>query len=86
MASYKVFTGNQILAVDRGFAKAQMATGDSAALFTVILEITLNVQVCIVTNDLDAVLVCTNRAIRTQTPELAGNGSLRNGVDDLIQG
>ncbi|KAF5039931.1 hypothetical protein DSECCO2_538760 [anaerobic digester metagenome] len=63
MASHKVFLGNQILAVDGLFAKAQVATSDTAALLAVVLEITLHVEVSVVADNLDAVLVCANGTV-----------------------
>jgi len=59
----KVFLGHQILAVDGSLAKTQVATGDTAALFAIVLEVTLDVHICMITDDLDGVLIGTNGTV-----------------------
>ena len=61
------------------------ADGNAAGLLGVILEVSLNVLVGMVANDLGGVLVCADSAVAAETPELAlfGAGSRgdRSGLD-----
>ena len=47
-----------------------MGNGNTTGLLGVILEVCLDVLVCVVTDDLGGVLVRTNSTITAETPEL----------------
>jgi len=85
VTSHKVFFGNQILAVDGGFAKTQMAAGDATRFFAVVLEIALHIHVGVVADDLDAVFVGTHGSIGAQAPEFEADGAFRDGVKLFVQ-
>ena len=85
MAGNEVSLVDVVGAADGLIAKAQMADGNAAGLLGVILEVSLNVLVGMVANDLGGVLVCADSAVAAETPELAlfGAGSRgdRSGLD-----
>ena len=62
-----------------------MADGDTAGLLGVILEVSLNVLVSMVADDLGGVLVSTDSTVAAETPELAllgaGGGGDGSGLD-----
>ena len=66
--------------LDRLLAKTQVRYGYAAGLLGVVLEISLHIVVGVVADDLDRVLVCTNRTVAAQTPELAFDGACCCGV------
>lgn len=86
MAGDEVSVANQIAAADRLIAKAQVALGDAAGLFAVVLEVGLYIFVGMVTDNLDGVLVGADRTVRAETPELATAGTGRYDVDFLADG
>ncbi len=61
-----------------------MTAGDATAFLAVVLEVALYIHIGMVADDLDAVLVCTHGSIGAQTPELAGYGSFRNGLNVFV--
>ncbi len=67
-------------------AKAQMADGEAAGLLGVIGEVSLHLQVGVVTDDLDGVLVGAHGAVRAQAVELAGDGAFGGSVELLALG
>ena len=56
-----------------------MRNGDTAGLLRVILEVSLNELIGMVTDDLDGVLVSTNGTVTAETPELALDGAFCSG-------
>ena len=56
-----------------------MADGDTAGLFGVILEVSLNIFISMVTDNLGGVLVGADGSVTAQTPELALDGTLSSG-------
>ena len=50
-----------------------MRNCDTTCLLRIILEVCLNVLICVVTDNLSRVLVSTNCTISTKTPELTFN-------------
>ena len=80
VASHKVRLVDVVGALDRLVAEAQVGNGHTAGLFGVILEICLYIFVGMVADDLDGVLVRTNRAVAAKTPELALDGAFRRSV------
>ena len=65
-------------------AETQMRAGQAAGLLGVIVEVSLNIFVSMVTDDLDGVFVRANGAVRTQAPEFTGGSALRLGVRRLF--
>ncbi len=73
VACNKVCCLNQICRTDRLVTKTQVALCDTAGLFGVIAEVSLRVHICVVTDNLDGVLVRANRTVCAQTPEFAAD-------------
>ena len=86
VACDKVSSIDLIRALDRSLAKTQMADGQAAGLLGVIGEISLSIHVCMVTNDLDGVLVGTNSTIGTETIELAADSTGRSSIEQFADG
>ena len=78
MAGYEVCSVDQVSRLDRLLTESQVRHGNTAGLLGIIIEVSLRVHVCVITDDLDGVLVCTYGTICTETPELTVNGSLRS--------
>ena len=86
--------GNEVSLVDvvRGLdgliTEAQMADGDTAGLFGVILEVCLYIFIGMVADDLDRVFVCAYGTVAAQTPELALDGAFCGSVGSglLLEG
>ena len=66
--------------------KTQVALGHTAGLLRVILKVGLRILIGIVADDLDGVFVGAYRAVRAETPELAGDDRLAGGDDILAHG
>ena len=79
-------TGNEVSLVDVVWAldwvvtKTKMGDCDTTCLLGVILEVCLDIFVCVVTDNLGGVLVGTNGTVSAQTPELTLY-STRSGSD-----
>ena len=73
MASNKVCLCDVVGRLDGLITESQVRDRDTAGLLRVILEVCLNEFICVVTDDLDRVLVCTDCAVTAKTPELAGD-------------
>ena len=56
-----------------------MRHGHTAGLLGVVIKVCLCIHVCVVTDDLDGVLVGSNSTVSPQSPELAVDGSFRCG-------
>ena len=65
-------------------AETQVGNGDAAGLLGVILEVSLNVLVSVIADDLDGVLVSADGAVAAQTPELALDGAGSCGVGETF--
>ena len=82
----RVMAGNEVSLVDvvgalnRLVAKAQVGNGDTACLLRVILEVSLNILVGMVADNLDGVFVCADCTVAAETPELALDSTLCRGV------
>ena len=79
MASHKVCAVNQVGRLNRLLSETQMGHGDTAGLLGIIIKISLRVHVCVIADNLDGVLVRSDRTIRAKSPELAVDGSFRCG-------
>ena len=80
MTSDKVCLCDIVRALDGLVAESQVRDRDAAGLFGVVLEISLNVFVGMVADDLDRVLVRADRSVAAESPELAGNRSGSRGI------
>ena len=80
MAGNEVRFVDIVGALDRLVAKTQVRNGYAAGLFGVILEISLNVFVGVVADDLDRVFVRTDRTVAAEAPEFALDGARCRGV------
>ena len=71
----RVVAGNKvglvyvIGALDRLIAETQVRNGNTAGLLRVILEVSLNVFIGMVADDLDRVFVSANGTVAAETPE-----------------
>ena len=79
MACNEVCLVDVVRALDLLVAEAQVADGDAAGLLGVVLEVSLDVLVGVVADDLDGVLVSADGAVAAETPELALNGAFCGG-------
>ena len=77
MACNKVCLVNQVGGLDRLLAEAEVGHRHAAGLLGIIIKVCLRIHVGVVADDLDGVLVCTDRSVRAKAPELAVDGSLR---------
>ena len=71
VACHKVCFEYQIAGADRHITETQVRFCDTAGFFGVIFKVCLCVFICMVTDDLDGVFVCTNSTVGAQTPEFA---------------
>ena len=79
MAGNKVCFLDQVGGLDRALSEAQVRHGHTAGLLGVIIKVCLCIHVCVVTDDLDGVLVGSYSTVSAQSPELAVDGSFRSG-------
>ena len=88
----RVVAGNKvglvyvIGALDRLIAETQVRNGNTAGLLRVILEVSLNVFIGMVADDLDRVFVSANGTVAAETPELALDCAFRCGVRSFLLG
>ncbi len=80
MAGDKVSLVDIIGRTDRMVAETQMRNGHAAGLLGVVLEVRLYILVGVVADDLDGVLVRTNRAVAAKAPEFAFGRAFRRSV------
>ena len=66
--------------LDGRITESEVRNGDTACLLGVILEVCLNELIGVVSDDLDRVLVCSNRSVSAKTPELALDHIGRRGI------
>ncbi len=67
---YKVCLVDQVCRFDRLLTETQVRHCNTTGLLGVIVEVSLSVHVCIVTDDLDGVLVSTYSTVSSKSPEL----------------
>ncbi len=70
MACYEVCFVDQVCRFDRFLTETQVGHGNTTGFLGVIVKICLSIHVCIITNDLDGVLVSTYSTVSTKSPEL----------------
>ena len=80
VAGNEVCFGNIVRRLYPALTETQVADGNAAGFFRVILEVCLNLHIGMVADNLDGVLVRANRSVRAESPELAGDNVLRGGV------
>ena len=73
VASYEVSCFYQVCRSDGFVTETQVRLSDTAGLLGVVAEVCLSVHICVVTDNLDGVLVCTYSTVGAQTPEFAGD-------------
>ena len=71
MTCYEVCLVDVVWASDWFVTKSQVRNCNTTSFLRVILEVSLDIFVCMVTDDLCRVLVSTYSTISTETPELA---------------
>ncbi len=77
---------NKISGTNLGLTKAQVGNGDTTGLLGVIGEVTLSIEIGLVTDDLNSALVSTNGTVGAQTPELAADSILGLGNNSFAYG
>ena len=86
----RVVAGNEvslrdiIRGLDLAVAETEVGNGHAAGLLTVVLEVSLNILVGVVADDLDGVLVGSDGSVAAETPELAGDGALCGGIGSRL--
>ena len=81
MAGYKIRMIYKVCRFDWFFSESQVRTCNTAGFLSVILEISLYIKICMITNDLDGIFVCANSTVRAKSPEFTAYGSFRCSVD-----
>ena len=81
MAGHEVRGGYQIFRLDRSIAEAEVGNRNPAGLLGVVYEISLNIFIGVVADDLDGILVRANRTVRAKAPEHAADYIGRFGMD-----
>ena len=71
VASHEVGSCNQISRTDRTITETQMGSGETTRFFRVVSKISLAIFIGGATDNLNRILICTNRTVRTQTIELS---------------
>ena len=74
VAGDEVRAGHGVLRLDRGIAETQVGYRDTAGFLGVVNKVRLNIFLGIVADNLDRVLVGTDRTVSAQTPEHAAGG------------
>ena len=73
MSCNEVSLVDVVRALDGLITEAQMRDGDTAGLLRVILEVSLDILVGVVTDDLCRILICSDSTVAADTPELTLN-------------
>ena len=81
MTSNEICLVDEVCGLDRCLTESEVRNRYAAGLLGVICEVSLSIQVGMVTDDLDGVLVCTNCTVSAETPELAGSCSLGSRIE-----
>ena len=84
MAGDKVSLVDVIGTLDGLVAETKVGDCDTARLLGVILEICLNILICVVTDNLYGVLVGADSTVAAETPELALDGAGSCGVRSFL--
>ena len=84
VAGNKVCFVDQVGGFDRMIAETQMRAGQTAGLLGVVVKVSLNVFVGMVTDDLNGVFVRANGTVGAQTPEFAGGSAFCLGVGSFF--
>ena len=84
MAGQEVRRFDIVRSPDRILAKAQVRLGDAAGFLGIVFKVSLDIHIRVVADDLDGVLVGTNRAVRAKAPELAADGPFRVDRDRYV--
>ena len=63
VACYKVCLFDQVCGFDRALTETQVRHCNTAGFLRVVIKICLSVHICVVTDDLDGVLVCSNSTV-----------------------
>ena len=80
MAGNEVSLFDIICRLNRFVSESQVGNGYAAGFLGVVLEVSLCFFICVVTDDLNRVLVCTNRTVCTKSPEFTSLCSLRSNI------
>ena len=75
VAGNKICLGYIVRGLDRLITESEVRNGNAAGLLGVVLEVSLDKLICVVTDDLDGVLVSTNGSVAAESPELAADCS-----------
>ena len=86
MTGHEVGLCDIVRGFDLIFAKTQVADGDTAGLLRVILEVSLDLHIGVVADDLDGIFVGTHGTVTAQAPELTGDGVLVSHIRLLQDG
>ena len=86
VAGNKVGLVYVIGALNRLIAETQVRNGNTAGLLRVILEVSLNVFIGVVADNLNGVFVSTDGTVAAETPELTLNSAFSCGVRSLFLG
>ena len=78
MTCNKVCFVDQVCGFDRFLTETKVRHCNTAGLLGVIVKVSLSVHVCVVTDDLNGVLVCTYSTVSAKTPEFTVCGSFRS--------
>ena len=81
MTGYKIRMIYKVCGFNRLFSESQVRTCNTAGFLSVIFKISLYIEVCMITNDLDGIFVCTNSTVRAKSPEFTAYSSFRCGID-----
>ena len=84
MTCDKVRLIDEVGGLDLRLAETQVGHRQATGLFRVIVEVSLNIHIGMVADNLNRVLVRTNRAVCTQAPEFAACDTGRRGVRILF--
>ena len=84
MTCNEVSLGDVVRRLDGLIAETKVRNGNAAGLLGVILEVCLDVLIGMVADDLDRVLVCTDRTVAAETPELAADRAFGSGIRSML--
>ena len=70
MACYKVSLVNQVCWLNRFLTKAKVRHCNTTGLLGVIIKVSLCIHICVITDDLDRVLVSSDCSVSSKSPEL----------------
>ena len=79
MACDKVCLLNQVSRLNCFLTETQVGHGYAAGFLGVIVKICLRIHVCVVSDNLNRVLICANSTVSSESPELTVDGSFRSG-------